>query len=81
MNLHGNTILITDAGSGIGLALAEEFAKLGNEVIVAARSPHKFEVAKSGGAKPACPSGLLAGAVEGLCCGPRQAAVWRSRFA
>jgi uncharacterized oxidoreductase len=49
MNLHGNTILITGGGSGIGLALAEEFAKLGNEVIVAARSTHKLEVAKNKG--------------------------------
>lgn len=45
MKMTGNTILITGAGSGIGLALAEEFAKLGNEIIVAARSPEKLEIA------------------------------------
>lgn len=45
MKLTGNTILITGGGSGIGLALAEEFAKLGNKVIVAARSARKLEVA------------------------------------
>ena len=49
MNLHGNTILITGAGSGIGLALAEEFAKIGNKVIVAARSAEKLGIAEDKG--------------------------------
>jgi len=49
MNLTGNTILITGAGSGIGLALAEEFARMENQVIVAARSPEKLKVAEQRG--------------------------------
>jgi len=49
MNLHGNTILITGGGSGIGLALAEEFAKIGNKVIVAARLTEKLRVAENKG--------------------------------
>ena len=49
MKLTGNTILITGAGSGIGLALGEEFVKLDNRVIVAARSPEKLKLAKSKG--------------------------------
>ena len=51
MKMTGNTILITGAGSGIGLALAEEFAALGNEVIVAVRSPEKMELAARKGGK------------------------------
>lgn len=49
MNITGNTILITGGGSGIGLALAEEFSRLGNKVIVAGRSARKLEVAAQKG--------------------------------
>jgi len=49
MNMTGNTILITGAGSGIGLALAEEFARMDNQVIVAARSPEKLKAAAQRG--------------------------------
>ena len=45
MRITGNTILITGGGSGIGLALGEEFSRLGNKVIVAARSARKLEAA------------------------------------
>lgn len=37
MEMTGNTILITGGSSGIGMALAERFLKLGNEVIVCGR--------------------------------------------
>lgn len=49
MNLKDQTILITGGASGIGLGLAEAFKKLGNQVIVAGRSPSKLQTAKSKG--------------------------------
>jgi uncharacterized oxidoreductase len=51
MNMTGNTILITGAGSGIGLALAAEFVRMDNQVIVAARSPAKLKAAERRGLK------------------------------
>ncbi|HET7755663.1 MAG TPA: SDR family NAD(P)-dependent oxidoreductase, partial [Steroidobacteraceae bacterium] len=49
MRITGNTMLITGGGSGIGLALAGEFSRLGNRVIVAARSARKLQVAAERG--------------------------------
>ncbi len=49
MRTTDNTILVTGGGSGIGLALAEEFSKLGNRVIVAARSARRLEAAAQKG--------------------------------
>ncbi|WP_379128520.1 SDR family oxidoreductase [Paenibacillus sp. sgz500958] len=46
MKLSGNTILITGGGSGIGLAFAERFIQMGNQVIVCGRREAVLEQAK-----------------------------------
>lgn len=47
MKLSGNTILITGGGSGIGLALAEEFLKRNNKVVIVGRNETKLQKAKA----------------------------------
>lgn len=46
MDLTGNKILITGGSAGIGFALAEEFIKLGNNVIITGRNAEKLERAQ-----------------------------------
>lgn len=46
METKGNTILITGGATGIGLALAEEFLRLGNEIIICGRREEKLRQAK-----------------------------------
>jgi uncharacterized oxidoreductase len=46
MKTSGNTVLITGGATGIGLALAGEFVKAGNRVIICSRRREKLEEAK-----------------------------------
>jgi len=46
VNLSNNTILITGGGSGIGLALAKQFLRLNNKVIICGRNADKLQAAK-----------------------------------
>lgn len=47
MQMTGNTILITGGGTGIGLAFAKRFVKLGNLVIICGRRGDRLAAAKS----------------------------------
>src|SRR4051794_27588420 len=47
MKLHGNTVLITGGGSGIGLALAERFLNAGSEVLICGRRAQVLEQARA----------------------------------
>jgi len=53
MKQSGNTILITGGGSGIGAALAQRFADLGNTVIVAGRRQDALDATIAGHANMA----------------------------
>ncbi|HTY90683.1 MAG TPA: SDR family NAD(P)-dependent oxidoreductase, partial [Methanocella sp.] len=46
MKTSGNTVLITGGATGIGLALAEEFVRAGNEVLVCGRTGASLASAK-----------------------------------
>ncbi len=47
MKIKDNIILITGGATGIGFALAEDFSKAGNEVIICGRRENKLKEAKN----------------------------------
>lgn len=57
MNITGNMILITGGGSGIGLGLAKEFLKAGNQVVIAGR--RREALAEASRANPGMKSAVL----------------------
>ncbi len=46
MRSGGNTVLVTGGSSGIGLAIANEFARLGNTVVICARGQSRLAQAR-----------------------------------
>lgn len=54
MKLSGNTVLVTGAGTGMGLEAARRFSALGNRVVMVARNRERLEAAAAGlaGADP-----------------------------
>jgi uncharacterized oxidoreductase len=45
MKISGNTIIITGGATGIGFALADQFLKLGNEIIICGRRENRLREA------------------------------------
>lgn len=46
MKTKGNTIIITGGATGIGFALAQDFVKAGNRVIICGRRENRLKEAK-----------------------------------